>query len=87
MTGKFALGHHLAPPQNPAEWGEALRARFDRKNRELGLRTRRAVEVFQVTAWGVVPTMGQLLGDFPALLTRASALESLGERLQRWRRA
>jgi len=79
--------HHLAPPRTLAAWTDTLRARFDRKNRELGLRTRRAVEAFQVTAWGVVPALGQLTRDFPPLLARSSALESLNKRLQRWRGA
>jgi LmbE family N-acetylglucosaminyl deacetylase len=77
--------HNMEPPKSFAEWTEILRARFDRKNRELGLRTSHAVEVFCVTAWGTIPTLARLLADFPSLLTRASALESLAQRLKRWR--
>jgi LmbE family N-acetylglucosaminyl deacetylase len=77
--------HHMDAPANIEEWGRTLRARFDRKNRELGLRTEHATEVFRVTAWGAVPTLDQLLRDFPPLLARASALEPLARRLEQWR--
>ena len=77
--------HNMDVPSNLREWAAILRARFDRKNRELGLRTEHAVEVFQVTAWGTVPSFQKLLEDFPPLLTRASALEPLSRRLNRWR--
>src|SRR5689334_17462899 len=55
--------HHMEAPSQRSEWAVTLRARFDRKNRELGLRTEHAVEVFRVTAWGAVPTMDELLRD------------------------
>lgn len=77
--------HDMQPPQNLDEWNLTLRARFDRKNRELELRTDHAVEVFSVTAWGVVPTLDQLLRDFPPLLPRDPNLDALGARLNRWR--
>ena len=77
--------HQMTPPSSPEEWAKTLRARFDRKNRELGLRTKHAVEVFRVTAWGVVPTLEQLRADFPTLLTRTSEMEPLQERLRLWR--
>ena len=77
--------HQMAPPASLEEWSVTLRERFDLKNRELDLRTEQAVEVFRVTAWGVVPTLEKLLEEFPPLLTRASALEPLAGRLARWR--
>lgn len=77
--------HSMDAPANPAEWEVTLRARFDRKNRELGLKTDHAVEVFRVTAWGAVPSLDELLRDFPPLLARASALEPLALRLSQWR--
>lgn len=77
--------HNMEPPKSLADWAQTLRARFDRKNRELELPTGRAVEVFRVSAWGIVPTLEQLLADFPSNTTRASAPESLGERLRLWR--
>jgi hypothetical protein len=61
-----------------------LRARFDRKNRELGIQSARAMEVFRVTAWGVPPDLKQLLTDFPPLHATASNLESLEARLKLW---
>ena len=77
--------HDMEPPQNLDEWNLTLRARFDRKNRELELRTAHAVEVFSVTAWGVVPSLDVLLRDFPPLLPRDTSLDALGARLNRWR--
>jgi LmbE family N-acetylglucosaminyl deacetylase len=77
--------HRMAAPKSMAEWSQALRSRFDRKNRELGLATPHAVEVFRVTAWGEVPTLAQLTDDFPPLLGGASSLGKLNERLRLWR--
>jgi len=76
--------HNMAPPKSFSEWCAILRKRFDRKNRELGIQTSRAVEVFTVTAWGAIPTYEQILTDFPALLPEASNLSSLKERILRW---
>jgi len=73
--------HNMATPRSPAEWSGILRARFDRKNRELGLTTKHAMEVFTVSAWGVVPTLEQLLADFPVVCREASNLERLRSRL------
>lgn len=77
--------HDIHAPKDLAEWRQALRRRFLHRNRELGLKTERATEVFTVTAWGEVPTLEQLLRDFPALLRDESNLEPLRERLARWR--
>lgn len=77
--------HNMTPPADLAEWRQTLRARFDRKNRELGLAIRQAVEVFTVTGWGEIPTADQLIADFPGLLPEASRLDALRERLNRWR--
>ena len=79
--------HHMAPPRDFAEWRQTLRARFDRKNRELNLDLPNAMEVFTITGWGEVPTVEQLLADFPSLNTAASRLETLRARLDRWRQA
>ena len=79
--------HNMAPPSSEAEWSEILRARFDRNNRELGIRSAHAVEVFRVTAWGVVPTLDQLHADFPPIMAAASKLDALAARLKRWQNA
>jgi LmbE family N-acetylglucosaminyl deacetylase len=76
--------HQMAPPRTPEEWRGTLRQRFDRKNLELGIWSPHAVEVFTVTAWGLVPTLEQLQTDFPALLPGVRDLDRLGERLRRW---
>ena len=76
--------HNMAPPKSLANWSRMLRNRFDRKNRELGIVTRSAVEVFRVTAWGRVPTLEDLLADFPPLLREASDLGALETRLKLW---
>jgi LmbE family N-acetylglucosaminyl deacetylase len=76
--------HNMAPPKDPAEWEQTLRARFDRKNRELGIASAHAMEVFGVTAWGTVPTLRQLINDFPACYREASNLKRLEARLELW---
>ena len=74
-------------PESLAEWSGILRERFARKNRELGLETERAMEVFRVTAWGAVARMEDLVRDFPGLSTGAGVpeLARVEERLARWR--
>lgn len=76
--------HRLAAPQNPEEWRATLRRRFDRNNRELGIASAHAMEVFTVTAWGEIPRFDQLVADFPALCAAASHGDALRERLVRW---
>jgi LmbE family N-acetylglucosaminyl deacetylase len=78
--------HNMSAPQSLEEWESILRARFDRKNRELGIASPHAVEVFRVTAWGAIPTSAQLLAVFPPLLREASNLEALDARLRLWAR-
>jgi LmbE family N-acetylglucosaminyl deacetylase len=77
--------HRMAVPDSRAEWMTTMRARSERKNRELGLATDRAVEVFRVTAWGAVPTLEELRRDFPPLFSTERDLEPLARRLARWR--
>ncbi|MDB5299478.1 MAG: hypothetical protein JWO87_1141 [Phycisphaerales bacterium] len=77
--------HGMQPPATPEEWARTLRERFQRKNRELGIDSERAMEVFTVTAWGEVPSLEQLLRDVPNIVPEASHLERLGHRLARWR--
>ena len=76
--------HNMGPPESIEEWAKTLRARFDRKNRELGIRTPHAMEVFRVTAWGSVPDLNQLLADLPAVDPESSNLDQLGVRLRQW---
>ena len=76
--------HRMHPPKTFAEWKTLLRQRFDRKNRELGIASARAVEVFTVTAWGEIPSYDQILHDFPCLIGPASHLPALQERLRAW---
>jgi LmbE family N-acetylglucosaminyl deacetylase len=73
--------HNLQAPRSFAHWRQILRARFDRKNRELGLRSKHAFEVFTVTAWGETPVYEQLLGDLPGWSRRHSHLARLKQRL------
>jgi len=80
------VGRHGAwASATEAEWAGTLRQRFERKSRALGIRSSRAVEVFQVTAWGEVPEFDRLVADFPPLLTEAGNLSALRERLAQWR--
>jgi LmbE family N-acetylglucosaminyl deacetylase len=77
--------HDMEAPKSLDTWSATLRRRFDRKNRELGLRTSHALELFRVTAWGVVPEHEQLLHDFPGVQREASRLDELQTRLAMWR--
>ena len=79
--------HGMRPPGSPDEWSQALRARFERRNRELGIAAGRAVEVFTVTAWGTVPSYEHLLRDLPNIIPGASHLQRLQDRLARWGQA
>jgi LmbE family N-acetylglucosaminyl deacetylase len=76
--------HQIDAPKSVAEWAETLRARFQRQNRELGIRSEHVFEVFTVTAWGEVPRYEQLLADFPTLADKCSNLPQLRQRLARW---
>ena len=77
--------HQMNVPETLEEWLATMRGRFDRKNRELGLQTDRAMEVFRVTAWGAVPTVEELQRDFPPLFSSQEDLVPLARRLSRWR--
>lgn len=77
--------HRMNAPRDAQEWSALLRARFDRKNRELALDTPRAMEVFRVSAWGEVPALDQLQRDFPLLDPQHSRLDALRARLAGWR--
>jgi LmbE family N-acetylglucosaminyl deacetylase len=76
--------HDLAPPRTLAEWSQTLRRRFEQKNRKLGLASSQALELFNVTAWGLVPTCEQILNDFPNVVPDASSLDRLRERLAKF---
>ena len=72
-------------PRNLEEWSKMLRARFERNNRELGIRADTPIEVFTVTAWGEVPDYDQIMADFPNVLHEASNLALLKQRLAWWK--
>jgi len=76
--------HRMEPPADLSAWEKTLRARFERKNRELGLRVKGAVEVFTVTAWGELPGRGQLVKDFGAMLVGGKVPGRLSKRLKMW---
>ncbi len=76
--------HKMEAPKSPGDWSKTLRQRFERRARELGIQTKRAVEVFTVTAWGEVPSFNQLVADFPKLRATKSNLARLKRRLARW---
>jgi LmbE family N-acetylglucosaminyl deacetylase len=77
--------HDMASPKNLEEWSATLRRRFDNKNLKLGLASQRALELFVVTAWGVIPSFEQILNDFPNIVPEASSLDALKERLETFR--
>jgi LmbE family N-acetylglucosaminyl deacetylase len=80
------VGRHAMPtPKNFDQWSTYLRQRCTVQNRELGIQSDRAVEVFRVTAWGEVPDVKTLVRDFPSLLAGVSPLDNLEQRLTKWR--
>ena len=58
-------------------------SRFESNQRKLGLHSTKALEFFNVTGWGIVPTCEQILRDFPSIAREASSLGRLKERLTR----
>lgn len=82
------VGRHSMPaPRSFEDWSGILRKRFERTNRELGIRSIRPLEVFTVTAWGEAPAYEQLIEEFPAICVEASNLVLLKQRLAWWRGA
>ncbi len=79
--------HALQPPESLEAWKMMLRQRFNRRARELRIKTRRAVEVFTVTAWGDVPEWKQLVADFPGMLRGHANAIRFKKRLSAWRNA
>ncbi len=57
---------------------------YENKNRKLGLASPGALELFVVTAWGVVPSFEQIVNDFPNIVAEASNLNGLRERLEKF---
>jgi LmbE family N-acetylglucosaminyl deacetylase len=75
--------HSMDVPKSRADWSRILRSRFHHQNRDLGLQTDHAVEVFRVTAWGEIPKFEQLERDFPNLIAHPN-MQSLQQRLKLW---
>lgn len=76
--------HEMDVARSFEEWRGIVRKRFLKRNREMGVNSERVHEFFTVTAWGEVPTLAQITGDFPNIGS-ASKLERLGQRLAKWR--
>ena len=80
--------HNLSISATVEGWRDQYRAILARRKVALGIRAEGLFEVFQVTAWGVVPTLEQLQRDFAGLLSpEASEWGRLAERLRAWRAA
>jgi LmbE family N-acetylglucosaminyl deacetylase len=75
--------HKLELPQSQEDWTRVLRARFEHKNRDLGIPLSKALEVFTVSGWGAVPGWDQLSNDLPSLCLEASSVDRLKAKLQR----
>ena len=56
--------HDLKPPRSLTDWSPALRKRFENRQRELGIQSQRALEVFTVTAWGPCRRTSSSWGTF-----------------------
>jgi len=76
--------HEMEPPKTLEQWKQIQRARLLHRNQILGIQSPRLKEVFTVTAWGEIPTVEQLVRDFPALASETN-LSNLEKRLVRWR--
>ncbi len=76
--------HTMKAPADLGEWREILKERMRRQRLDLEASGERGLEFFTVTAWGAVPTLDQLLADFPSLSKESSRLEALGKKLARW---
>ena len=66
--------HDMKAPASLAEWSVELRRRFENKNRQLGIASARALEVFTLTSWGETATKEQIARDFP----RQGAIQTAG---------
>jgi LmbE family N-acetylglucosaminyl deacetylase len=75
--------HDTSAPATPEDWRTTMRRRFDKKNRDLGIVTPHALEVFTITAWGIVPTVERILEDFPSVAREHSRLDRLAARVSR----
>ena len=73
--------HGIEPPKNLEDWSQTLRRRFERQNQKLGIQSNRALEFFNVSAWGAAPASGQILRDFPPIFPEASDLSRMEERM------
>lgn len=76
--------HEMSPPSSRDDWSRILRGRVARQNKDLGMRHRRATEVFALTAWGAVPTLAALQRDFPMLQLGAAEKRRIRNRLSGW---
>lgn len=79
--------HNLALAASREDWRPQYRGVLERRKAALGVRQPGSFEFFNVTAWGVVPTLDRLIRDFPGLDAGASRLERLEVRLGTWRAA
>ena len=77
--------HEMSPPASRKEWAGELRRRVVRQNRDLGLKSRRATEVFRVTAWGEIPDASRLIRDFPGLKMSPVNRTKLKRKLENWK--
>jgi LmbE family N-acetylglucosaminyl deacetylase len=79
--------HHLEIARDISAWRQQFAARLEHRKRVLGIPGPGLFEVFQVTAWGVVPAAEQLLREIPGLAPEASRFDLLQKRLDQWRAA
>lgn len=79
--------HNLSMAKDKEAWRGQYRSVLERRKAALGITSPGIFEVFNVTAWGVVPSMDQLRRDFPDIDSEASRLKRLEQRLDLWRTA
>jgi LmbE family N-acetylglucosaminyl deacetylase len=76
--------HAIELPQSTEDWERVLRARFAKRNRDLGIKSDRPFEVFTVTGWGETPKFQTLLEDLPKVAQEHSNIARLDEKLRRF---
>lgn len=79
--------HNLTVAPNLGAWERQFAGVLERRKSALGIRVPGLFELFQVTAWGTVPSFERLMRDFPGISADASRLNLLRDRLTAWHAA
>ncbi len=75
--------HAMTAPKSIEKWKHQLNQRFIQRNYQSNIESSNPMEVFTVTAWGVVPGFEKLVDDLPEFRCRSE--ENLKARLNSWK--